>query len=51
MKKLKSVDILKFKGKTRKEIIELLGNDFHPESTGENILVYVVNKTWIKFCI
>lgn len=35
------------RGKTREEIIGLLGNNFHTDST-ESILVYIINKTWLN---
>lgn len=45
MKKAPQINILR--GKTREEIIELLGDDYHPESD-EMILIYIINKTWFS---
>lgn len=46
--KIKPEDFVKLKGKSRIEIIELLGKKFHPESNEDDILVYIVDKTCLN---
>ena len=34
-------------GKTRQEIIEVLGENYHPESN-DNALIYIIGRTWLS---
>ncbi|WP_304343959.1 hypothetical protein [Chryseobacterium koreense] len=47
MKKFSLTNHSNLKGKTRKEIIDFLGDDYHPESN-ECTLVYIIKKTWFS---
>ena len=47
MKKFSLTNLSNLKGKTRKEIIDFLGDDYHPESN-EEVLAYIMGKTWFS---
>ncbi len=47
MKKLSTINFLKLKGNTRKEVIDMLGENYHPKSD-KDILIYLVYKTWLN---
>ena len=47
IQKMKKFSPTILKGKTRKEIIELLGDKYYLRSD-EEVLVYIINKTWFS---
>ncbi|QES93949.1 hypothetical protein F0358_15105 [Empedobacter brevis] len=42
------IDTQKLRGKTRKEIIEILGRNFHKDSTNET-LIFTINRSLLNW--
>lgn len=47
MKKQTTINKSEIKGKTREEIIDYLGDNYHPELDDET-LVYIISKNWLN---